>query len=213
MKVKDIHVPSLLSKQLIFSKMSNVDQPAHIRRVTNVLRFFRNKKIERLTGAEVIRAVEKQKWAETEKQLSLYSMSFVLDALQNRKSAPCKTLTITCPCCSGQGKLVPRSTVDKRAPFRANVYLCENIDDGCNAYVGVHAGDNVPLGTMATHETRSLRVKAHEVLDSFWRAGIISRRELYMKLGLFFNVPDFHIGNLDASGCRFAIDYVMNGDV
>lgn len=45
------------------------------------------------------------------------------------------------------------------------LYVCSNYPE-CDSYVRVHAGTNIPVGSLANHELRSLRRTAHHYFDS-----------------------------------------------
>lgn len=58
------------------------------------------------------------------------------------------------------------------------------------------------MGALAGPRTRRLRSKAHESFDHIWRDGSAVSRDLaYTAASLVMQVPDFHIGFLDAEGC------------
>ena len=57
-------------------------------------------------------------------------------------------------------------------------YLC----DFCGAYVGVHSGTDIPIGTMATDQLRKDRSKAHQLFDPLWRSKKVSRSMAYALL-------------------------------
>lgn len=54
--------------------------------------------------------------------------------------------------------------------------------DCCKNYVGSHATDGRPLGSIPTKELRRARMKTHQKMDPMWRDGHISRSELYARV-------------------------------
>ena len=71
----------------------------------------------------------------------------------------------------------------------------------CNAYVGTHKNTTKPLGTMANHELRYWRRKAHAVFDPLWKSGKMSRQRAYEMLNNHFG-KEVHIGESDIEMCQ-----------
>ena len=58
------------------------------------------------------------------------------------------------------------------------LYVCSNFPE-CDAYVRVHAGTNIPVGSLANHELRSLRRTAHHYFDQLHESGFMSKQDAY----------------------------------
>lgn len=85
-------------------------------------------------------------------------------------------------------------------------YLCKN----CFAYVGVHTGTIIPLGTLANDNLRKLRKKAHILFDTLWKGKTrkMTRYEAYKWLANKMNlkVVQTHIGWFDEQQCKKIIN-------
>lgn len=81
-------------------------------------------------------------------------------------------------------------------------YLCRN----CGAYVGVHTGTLIPLGTLANYELRKARNKAHIEFDKLWKSPtrIMTRYEAYKKLADIMNkdIKYTHIALFEVEECQ-----------
>lgn len=82
-----------------------------------------------------------------------------------------------CPYCGSKVKYRD-SKVIYRSKSYGMVYVCSKYPK-CDAYVGVHSGYNIPLGTMANRELRELRKKCHRIFDRIWKEGVMTRGETY----------------------------------
>jgi hypothetical protein len=93
------------------------------------------------------------------------------------------------------------------------MWLCRK----CGAYVGCHKngkGDK-PLGRLANPELRKLKMRGHELFDSFWKAAIKhrgwskgkSRAAAYKWLAGEMNIPESecHFGMMGPDRCSRAI--------
>ncbi len=80
--------------------------------------------------------------------------------------------------------------------------------EGCNTYVRTHAGTNIPIGTMANEELRSLRRTAHYYFNRLYLSGLMSRNEAYLWLSEQLSAPlsEAHIGKLGEYYCRQVIE-------
>lgn len=63
-------------------------------------------------------------------------------------------------------------------------YLC----GFCGAYVGVHPGTDIPLGTLATDRLRKDRSRAHQLFDPLWRSKRMTRSAAYKLLAEALNI-------------------------
>lgn len=77
------------------------------------------------------------------------------------------------------------------------LYVCSNFPE-CDAYVRVHAGTNIPVGSLANHELRSLRRTAHHYFDQLHLSGYMSKQDAYKWLADLVMAPmsEAHIGHI-----------------
>lgn len=109
-----------------------------------------------------------------------------------------------CPICGTKGILVDSTAVygNRFRKKDVNLWVCPNYPR-CDAYVGVHPGTKIPLGTMADGPTRAARKRCHELLDLLWMNNVsqryLTRDEAYRLVQLILNKPPHlaHIGMLD----------------
>ena len=59
----------------------------------------------------------------------------------------------------------------------------------CDAYVRVHEGTNIPVGTLANYKLRALRNEAHKLLDKIQRKGIMTKQECYQWIANIIMAP------------------------
>ncbi len=115
-----------------------------------------------------------------------------------------------CPYCDRKAVLVDDGTVYARS-YGSYVWLCKP----CQAWVGVHrnSSSHVPLGRLANADLRRLKIKAHALFDSLWRAAMHHRgwsksraRMLayrWLATELEIQVKKCHIGYMDETDtCR-----------
>ena len=75
------------------------------------------------------------------------------------------------------------------------LYVCSHYPE-CDAYVRVHTGTNIPVGSMANHELRTLRRTAHHYFDQLYESGYMSMAPL----------SEAHIGYLGEYYCKQVIE-------
>ena len=87
------------------------------------------------------------------------------------------------------------------------LYVCSHYPE-CDAYVRVHAGTKIPVGSMANHELRMLRRFAHQYFDRLYRFGYMSKEDAYRWLADLVSAPlsEAHIGHLGEYYCRQVIE-------
>lgn len=80
------------------------------------------------------------------------------------------------------------------------VYACND----CDAYVGMHPLTNLPLGTLANKELRTLRVQAKNAFTRAWQAQGMTRTGGYRWLAAQLGIAKSkcHIGWSDESQCE-----------
>ena len=68
------------------------------------------------------------------------------------------------------------------------LYVCSHYPE-CDAYVRVHTGTNIPVGSMANHELRTLRRTAHHYFDQLYESGYMSKQDAYQWLADLIMAP------------------------
>lgn len=81
-------------------------------------------------------------------------------------------------------------------------YLCRS----CGAYVGLHLGTNIPLGTLADEATRQARKECKAPFEALHKTGKMSRDEAYQRLADKLGIPkdECHFGWFDVEQCHKA---------
>lgn len=104
-----------------------------------------------------------------------------------------------------------------RSLWKQSFYRCPE----CGAYVSCHAGTDEALGYPAGPETRTLRIRLHNVLDPIWKNSHTefrfvknpegfqrqARRRCYEYLAFQLNldVHNCHVSHFDGPTCQLAI--------
>lgn len=88
----------------------------------------------------------------------------------------------------------------------AMLYACAKYPD-CDSYVRVHAGTNIPVGSLANHELRALRRTAHHYFNQLYECGYMSKQDAYQWLADLIMAPlsEAHIGYLGEHYCKEVI--------
>lgn len=85
-------------------------------------------------------------------------------------------------------------------------YLCRN----CRAFVGVHPGTDMPLGTLADSELRGWRKQAHYWFDQIWKKPlrITNRYKAYGWLAEQLGLPreKTHMAMFEKEECKKTIE-------
>lgn len=87
------------------------------------------------------------------------------------------------------------------------LYVCSHYPE-CDAYVRVHTGTIIPVGSMANHELRTLRRTAHHYFDQLYESGYMSKQDAYQWLADLIVAPlsEAHIGYLGEYYCKQVIE-------
>lgn len=112
-----------------------------------------------------------------------------------------------CPYCSNKSKFVNGNVIYPNQPHLKSkqFYHCKP----CNAYVGVHEGTKKPYGTLANHELRKMRNKAHSAFDPLWKQKIFKNRNSaysWLSHSLHIDKSKCHIGMFDVEMCQRVFD-------
>ena len=112
-----------------------------------------------------------------------------------------------CPYCGAPVVLRSADGIYKNNERGMMLYVCSNYPK-CDAYVRVHAGTNIPVGTLANQELRSLRRTAHSYFDRLYKTGIMSKQDAYLWLSDLLQSPlsEAHIGYLGEYYCKQVIE-------
>ena len=86
-------------------------------------------------------------------------------------------------------------------------HVCKNYPE-CDAYVRVHTGTTIPVGSLANHELRTLRRTAHQYFDQLYLSGMMSKQDAYQWLADLLSAPlsKAHIGYLGEYYCKVVIE-------
>lgn len=116
---------------------------------------------------------------------------------------------IWCPYCGRKAVLRNASYVYGENCIRPDkhLYVCSGYPEHCNAYVGAHEHNLMPLGSLANGELRHLRIEAHYALDAVWKRGYMTRKGAYTWLANKMNLreQDMHIGRFSYYCCQESI--------
>lgn len=114
--------------------------------------------------------------------------------------------SMRCPYCGAPAILRSADGIYYDNSRDAMLYVCSNYPQ-CDAYVRVHPGTKIPMGTMANHRVRELRRQAHHEFDKLYKSGIMTRQEAYYWLAYMISAPlsQAHIGYLGEYYCEAVI--------
>lgn len=112
-----------------------------------------------------------------------------------------------CPYCGAPVVLRSADGIYKNNERGMQLYVCTNYPK-CDAYVRVHAGTKIPVGTLANPELRTLRRTAHSYFDRLYKSGIMSKQDAYLWLSDLLQAPlsEAHIGYLGEYYCKQVIE-------
>lgn len=118
--------------------------------------------------------------------------------------------TMRCPYCGSTVELRSADGIYKENKNQTMLYVCRNYP-ACDAYVRVHPGTRVPLGTMANGKLRALREAAHTYFDRLHTSGIMTKEEAYYWLANLIQAPlgQAHIGYLGEYYCKRVMEESM----
>lgn len=112
-----------------------------------------------------------------------------------------------CPYCGGSVTYRSADGIYHDNSRNTMLYVCSHYPE-CDAYVRVHAGTNIPVGTLANQELRALRRTAHHYFDQLHQAGLMSKQDAYQWLADLICAPlsQAHIGYLGEYYCKQVIE-------
>jgi len=83
-----------------------------------------------------------------------------------------------CPYCGATVAFRSADGIYRENSKGVMLYVCSNYPK-CDAYVRVHEGTKIPVGTMANAELRALRKEAHDAFNRLYYSGLMSRDGAY----------------------------------
>ena len=115
--------------------------------------------------------------------------------------------TMKCQYCGRTAVLRKASYVHKNAADNEFLYVCSGYPN-CDAYVGVHTGTKLPLGSLADAKLRRKRMETHRVFDAIWKNGILTKKDAYRWMCDTFclTTAQAHIGHFSHYRCDCLID-------
>ena len=111
-----------------------------------------------------------------------------------------------CPYCGAPVVFRSADGIYKDNHLNAMLYVCSKYPK-CDAYVRVHEGTKIPVGTLANKELRNLRRTAHLYFDQLYQSGLMTKDAAYQWLSDMLCTPpsEAHIGRLGEYYCKEVI--------
>ncbi len=113
-----------------------------------------------------------------------------------------------CPSCKEPTKLVPGNALYPERPDleRKRYWACF----GCDAYVGCHPKNSIPLGTVARKPLRASRSRVLSAFDPLWKSGRMTRPEAYEWLAksMGISMSKCRVAMFDERDCEVAIEKI-----
>ena len=203
MKISALNVATVVGIQLRRSSMRNVDQGFYYQSLSEMLSPFGEKLVDMVPLAEINRHIKTLHLDLTTQDCYFYVARFFDDWRKGIKSQPSRGIYMQCPYCGGMAHLKPSEQVYQGNDF-GMIYLCDNYPQACDAYVGVHQGDYLPLGQLSNAELRSLRRSVHRLIDPLWQEKAYSRNVVYGFLADMMDLPllECHVAMFDGEACK-----------
>lgn len=208
--LNQIDLSELVKEQLERSNMIEVSRYNYVKQLSLILQHYRNHLLD-MRLIQTLLDVPQSNYTLTEQSLRMYFIQFLEDYVTGSPTAAPTDLKIQCRYCKGVAKLTDSKQIYNGLDHGL-LYVCENYNVKCDAYVGVHRGDNLPFGSLANKKTRALRQLAHTKIDVLWRDYGFARVDVYNELAAFLNIRrnDCHIGNFTSHQCEAAIKYTSH---
>lgn len=116
--------------------------------------------------------------------------------------------SMRCPYCGSPVVLRSADGIYRENNNGTRLYVCSKYP-ACDAYVRVQEGTrNIPLGSLANCDLRSLRREAHRHFDRIHESGLMSKQDAYAWLATILAAPmsHAHIGQLSEYYCKVVIE-------
>ena len=112
-----------------------------------------------------------------------------------------------CPYCGAPVVYRSADGIYRENHLNAMLYVCSKYPK-CDAYVRVHEGTKIPVGTLANKELRNLRRTAHLYFDQLYQTGLMTKDAAYEWLSVLLCTPpsEAHIGHLGDYYCKKVIE-------
>lgn len=112
-----------------------------------------------------------------------------------------------CPYCGSSVVLRSADGIYRENSNGTMLYVCSKYPE-CDAYVRVHDGTRIPVGSMANRKLRALRKTAHDYFDQLYQSGLMGKQEAYQWLAQLIDAPlsEAHIGYLGEYYCQQVIE-------
>ncbi len=203
MKISELNFATVVGIQLRRSSMRNVDQEFYYQSLVTMTEPFKNSPVDKLPLADINQHIRSLKLDLTTQDCCLYVAQFFDDWRNGLKSSPSTGVYMACPYCNGRAHLKHSSAVYEDRDF-GMLYLCDNYPQACDAYVGVHQGDYLPLGQLSNTQLRGLRRSVHRLIDPLWRERAYSRNVVYGFLAQVMDLPilECHVAMFDDEACK-----------
>lgn len=126
--------------------------------------------------------------------------------LKRKKRKGINYTAMKCPYCGGSVTYRSADGIYRENPHGVMLYVCSRYPS-CDAYVRVHEGTTIPVGSLANGELRALRRETHQWFDRLYREGIMTKDDAYEWLSELISAPraHAHIGLLGEYRCRQVI--------
>lgn len=126
--------------------------------------------------------------------------------LKRKKRKGINYTAMKCPYCGGSVTYRSADGIYRENPRGVMLYVCSRYPS-CDAYVRVHEGTTIPVGSLANGELRALRREAHQWFDRLYREGVMTKDDAYEWLSELLSAPrsQAHIGYLGEYRCRQVI--------
>ena len=111
-----------------------------------------------------------------------------------------------CPSCGGKIEYGRMSDFGLKPYMSGYCYMCQD----CGKYIVTHTVDKKKaIGTIADGETKYLRLKCHEIMDTMWESSR-QRRYYYMKLAKAMDIPyeKCHFGHMNKEQLQQALEFL-----
>ena len=137
----------------------------------------------------------------------LYILTEVKGTVKHKKKKKgINPSAMRCQYCGGTVVLRSADGIYHENHSHTMLYVCSNYPR-CDAYVRTHPGTNIPVGTLANRELRTLRNQAHHYFDQLYLSGLMSKQDAYLWLAGLLQVPlsKAYIGFLGEYYCNEVI--------
>ena len=111
-----------------------------------------------------------------------------------------------CQYCGATTRLRSAEGIYKHGGGGVLLYVCSNYP-ACDAYVRVHPGTTMPVGSLANPALRILRMKAHQHFNELYLSGLMTKSEAYSWLAFALGLlpSQTHIGHFSEHYCNQVI--------